>query len=132
MAKMLYQGHGSYRFTLEDGTVVYVDPFAGEGYGLAANLILVTHEHFDHNQVNKMPHATDCEIIRAADLHPVADAYLSTTSHGVLVTALDEYLETHKCYPRRIIGEVEKRSLADIVAQERWEEMQMAAYENNS
>lgn len=54
------------------------------------------------------------------------------SEHGVLVTSLDEYLETHKCYPRRIIGEVEKRSLADIVAQERWEEMQMAmAYEND-
>ena len=51
------------------------------------------------------------------------------SEHGVLVSSLDEYLETHKCYPRRIIGEVEKRSLADIVAQERWEEMQMAAYE---
>ena len=95
MAKMLYQGHGSYRFTLEDGTVVYVDPFAGEGYGLDANLILVTHEHFDHNQVNKMPHATDCEIIRAADLHPVVDAYLSTTSHGVLVTAVQACNKNH-------------------------------------
>lgn len=51
------------------------------------------------------------------------------SEHGVLVSSLDEYLETHKCYPRRIIGAVEKRSLADIVAQERWEEMQMAAYE---
>ena len=47
------------------------------------------------------------------------------SEHGVLISSLDEYLETHKCYPRRIIGEVEKRSLADIVAQERWEEMQM-------
>jgi cell wall-associated NlpC family hydrolase len=48
------------------------------------------------------------------------------SEHGVLISSLDEYLETHKCYPRRIIGAVEKRSLADIVAQERWEEMQMA------
>ena len=65
----------------------------------------------------------------------IGDGYFihaMASEHGVLVTALDEYLETHKCYPRRIIGEVEKRSLADIVAQERWEEMQMAAYENNS
>ena len=47
------------------------------------------------------------------------------SEHGVLISSLEEYLETHKVYPRRIIGEVEKRSLADIVAQERWEEMQM-------
>ena len=53
------------------------------------------------------------------------------SEHGVVISSLEEYLETHKCYPRRIIGEVEKRSLADIVAQERWEEMLMAAYEEN-
>ena len=95
MAKMLYQGHGSYRLTLDDGTVVYVDPFIGDGYDLAADLILVTHEHFDHNQVNKMPHALDCEIVRAADLHPLADAYLSTTSHGVLITAVQACNKNH-------------------------------------
>ena len=32
MAKLLYQGHGSYRITTGEGKVIYVDPFAGEGY----------------------------------------------------------------------------------------------------
>ena len=32
------------KIVLEDGTVVYVDPFAGEGYDLPADLVLVTHE----------------------------------------------------------------------------------------
>ena len=32
MAKFLFQGHGSYRFITEEGIVIYVDPFAGEGY----------------------------------------------------------------------------------------------------
>ena len=95
MAKMLYQGHGSYRFTLDDGTIVYVDPFAGEGYDLAADLILVTHEHFDHNQVDKMPHAPHCDIIRAADVHPSADVYRSTSSHGVLITAVQACNKNH-------------------------------------
>ena len=31
MAKLLYQGHGSMRLISEGGTVVYIDPFAGEG-----------------------------------------------------------------------------------------------------
>lgn len=95
MAKMLYQGHGSYRFVLEDGTVVYVDPFAGEGYDLPADLILVTHEHFDHCQVQKMPHASGCEIIRAADAHPAADTYLTLSSHGVQATAVQAYNKNH-------------------------------------
>ena len=95
MADMLYQGHGSYRFTLDDGTVVYVDPFAGEGYDLPADLVLVTHEHFDHNAVDKMPHAEGCTVIRAADLHPSPGEYLSTTSHGVMVTAVEATNKNH-------------------------------------
>ena len=96
MTTMLYQGHGSYRFTMNDGTVVYVDPFAGEGYDAPADLILVTHEHFDHNHVDKMPHAEGCTIVRgepiAAKLHaarragaPFAGNDFEVESHGVRI-----------------------------------------------
>lgn len=95
MAQMLYQGHGSYRFTLDDGTVVYVDPFAGEGYDLPADLVLVTHEHGDHNQVGKMPHAAGCAMIRAADVHPDAATYLTVESHGVRITAVQACNKNH-------------------------------------
>ena len=95
MAKMLYQGHGSYRFVLDDGTVVYVDPFAGEGYDLPADLVLVTHEHFDHTQVEKMPHASGCRIIRAAEAHPAHDDYRTLESHGVVATAVQACNKNH-------------------------------------
>ena len=95
MTKMLYQGHGSYRFTLNDGTVVYVDPFAGTGYDVPADLILVTHEHPDHNQVDKMPHAAGCQVVRAADVHPAPDAYLTVESHGVQATAVQACNKNH-------------------------------------
>ena len=52
MAELLYQGHGSYRLVSDNGTVVYVDPFVGEGYGLEADLVLITHEHSDHNRTD--------------------------------------------------------------------------------
>ena len=32
MAELLYQGHGSYRIVSNEGVVIYVDPYAGEGY----------------------------------------------------------------------------------------------------
>ena len=95
MATMLFQGHGSYRFTLDDGTVIYVDPFCGEGYELEADLVLVTHRHFDHDAVDKMPHAPGCEVIWPEDLHPTSDEYLSTTSHGVKITAVQAYNKNH-------------------------------------
>ena len=95
MAQMLYQGHGSYRFVLDDGTVVYVDPFAGKGYDMPANLILSTHEHFDHIGFDRMPHAADCAIIRAADLHPAPNDYRNTQVHGVGITAVQACNKNH-------------------------------------
>lgn len=95
MAKMLYQGHGSYRFTLDDGTVVYVDPFAGEGYDVPADLVVVTHEHFDHNQVDKMPHAQGCEVIRARQFQPAPGDYLARESHGVQIVPVQAYNKNH-------------------------------------
>lgn len=95
MAKMLYQGHGSYRFVLDDGTVVYVDPFAGEGYDLAADVIFVTHEHFDHNQVDKMPRNAGCTVVRAKDVHPSPGEYLTVEAHGVRATAVQACNKNH-------------------------------------
>ena len=63
MPKLLYQGHGSFRLTADNGRVVYVDPNAGSGYEIPADLILVTHQHSDHNQIQKCAQKSDCRII---------------------------------------------------------------------
>lgn len=68
MARLLYQGHGSYRIVSDGGTVVYVDPFAGEGYDLPADLVLVSHEHRDHNRVGLVALKDGGRIWRSADL----------------------------------------------------------------
>ena len=52
MPKLLFQGHGSFRLTTNDGTVVYIDPYVGTGYDLPADMILITHQHDDHNKVD--------------------------------------------------------------------------------
>jgi len=66
--KILYQGRASVRITTRDGKVIYVDPFAGSGYDLPADLILVTHEHFDHNKIELIKKRNSgCRIIRSKD-----------------------------------------------------------------
>ncbi len=65
-AKLLYMGHGSLRITTAEGKVIYIDPFAGNEkmYSPAADLILVTHNHFDHTQTDKIKNRNaDCQII---------------------------------------------------------------------
>lgn len=64
MAVLLYQGHGSLRITTAEGMVIYVDPYAGDGYDLPADLILVTHQHGDHNKLSLIASRNpDCQII---------------------------------------------------------------------
>ncbi len=61
-AKLLYLGHASMRIKV-GGKVIYIDPFAGK-YDEAADLILVTHGHFDHNQLDKVAKRNpDCQVI---------------------------------------------------------------------
>ena len=62
--ELLYQGKASIRIITVEGKVIYIDPYAGDGYDLAADLILVTHGHFDHNDVAKVKNRNDgCRII---------------------------------------------------------------------
>ena len=63
-AKLLYQGHASMRITTSEGKVIYVDPFAGEGYDKPADLILMTHGHYDHTQKDMITTKNpDCKTI---------------------------------------------------------------------
>ena len=63
-ATLLYQGHASIRIVTTEGKVIYIDPFMGEGYDLPADLILMTHSHFDHTREDLITERNeDCAVI---------------------------------------------------------------------
>jgi len=67
MPKLLYQGHASLRITANDNRIVYIDPYKGQGYDVPADIILVTHQHRDHNQIDRCAQKSDCVLITSAE-----------------------------------------------------------------
>ena len=101
MPKLIYQGHGSYRLTTDDGRIIYVDPYAGSGYDLPADIILITHHHSDHNKIQKCVQKPGCRVISNKEA-------LSGGSHnrfdvdGVLIQAVEAKNLMHN--PKKCVG----------------------------
>lgn len=94
-ASLLYQGHGSVRITAGDGTVIYVDPFAGEGYDKKADLILVTHEHRDHNNIELVKQTEKTVILRSKDML-IDGKYQTKEVCSIKIEAVPAYNKNHK------------------------------------
>ncbi|MDR0831560.1 MAG: MBL fold metallo-hydrolase [Bacillales bacterium] len=91
MAELLYQGHGSFRLTSDLGTVIYVDPFAGKGYDVLANLILITHFHFDHNQRQLVKQNKETKTLTFEDFKSKTLIY-----KDILIERVEAYNSNHK------------------------------------
>ena len=86
---LLYMGQASLRIVTGEGKVIYIDPYAGDAYDQPADLILVTHDHFDHYAVDKVHNRNEgCAIITHCEA--VADGKHQTFDLGyVTVEAVE-------------------------------------------
>ena len=101
MAKLYYQGHGSYRITADNGTVVYIDPYAGNGYDLPGDIILVTHQHGDHNKIDLPARKPDCRVITNEDAL-AGGKHNSFSVNGIEIESVEAKNKNHN--PRKCVG----------------------------
>ena len=95
MSKLIFQGHGSYKFITNNNQIIYVDPFIDSDYSEPADLILVTHEHQDHNQIELVTKKDNTVILRSKDMN-INGEYLIKNIDGIEVEAVEAYNKNHK------------------------------------
>ena len=101
MPKLLYQGHGSYRLTADDGRIIFVDPYKGKGYDTPADIILVTHQHYDHNKIERCAQKPDCRIITNAEALENGK-HNSFDINGISILAVEAGNKKHN--PKECVG----------------------------
>lgn len=95
MAKLLYLGHASLRLTTENGKAVYIDPYAGENYSCPADMVLITHEHYDHNGIHRVTLKDTTVTIRAKDALQNG-IYYDFDYYGIHIQATPACNKNHK------------------------------------
>lgn len=93
--KILFQGNGSLRLTTNENIVIYVDPYKGKGYDVPADIILVTHQHSDHNQIQKVKKKSNCLIYQNFDAMKNGE-YLTKEYKKIRITGFPAYNSNHK------------------------------------
>ncbi len=80
-------GHASLKIKTSDGIVIYVDPYYKGNYSEKADFILVTHEHFDHNNPHLCRKNPDCRLITWKEAL-VSGEYKTFEEKGVKIEAV--------------------------------------------
>ncbi len=88
-------GHASVRITTGDGTVIYVDPSYPGDYSLPADLVLISHEHSDHNGLKRVTQNEGCLVKRAKDTINPDGSYNAFSHRNVTVEPFPAYNKFH-------------------------------------
>lgn len=67
MPELTFIGHNSFKIKTADGIVIYVDPHWEGDYNEPADIILVSHEHPDHNEISLCTQNEGCIVLRDKD-----------------------------------------------------------------
>ncbi len=61
-------GHASVKIVSKDGKVIYIDPYYNGDYTQKGDIVLVTHNHDDHNHVDLVTLNANGTVLKSADM----------------------------------------------------------------
>lgn len=93
--ELFFLGRASVKIKMDDGLVIYIDPASGVkgAYDEPADLVLVTHQHLDHNMVESVTLKEDAVVLECpSDLRHGAIKF----EKGIRIEAVEAYNENHR------------------------------------
>jgi len=93
-AKVTSFGRSTLKIEFNNGLVMYIDPYAGtkDDYAQEADLVLVTHQHGDHNQIGNVTLKEGGKIVQCPDDMVEGD---TLEVFGITLTAVPAYNGNH-------------------------------------
>jgi L-ascorbate metabolism protein UlaG (beta-lactamase superfamily) len=87
---LFYFGHSFVQIKTSEGVNIYIDPYNINEFRDSADIVLITHEHYDHNELARVKQKTSCQVIRSANAIQ-SGVYQSFTIGNVKITAVAAY-----------------------------------------
>jgi L-ascorbate metabolism protein UlaG (beta-lactamase superfamily) len=91
---LTYYGHSFVKIKTIQGMVIYIDPYNVNAFADSADVVLISHEHSDHNEINRVKQKTSCQVIRAANAIS-GSSYNTFTIGSVTITGFPAYNSYH-------------------------------------
>ncbi|MEJ2055039.1 MAG: MBL fold metallo-hydrolase [Calditrichaceae bacterium] len=89
-----YNGHSFIKLKSTDNKVIYIDPYNVNDFSDSADVVLITHNHSDHNELSRIRQRATCQVIYGSNA--VDDTvYKSYTIDNIKIMAVPAYNSYH-------------------------------------
>jgi L-ascorbate metabolism protein UlaG (beta-lactamase superfamily) len=89
-------GHASMKIKTSEGVVIYIDPYYQGDYSEKADIILVSHEHSDHNKVDLCQQNDGCLVFRVKEtINTKNMTYNTFENMGVIIQPVPAANKNH-------------------------------------